>query len=666
LALIAFLVVLILALNWLRSPFLGGLVGVDHRFVNYIPMNSEPWEAYTSGLGSDDRLLSIGDTDLSLASDLQDGLRKFQFGERVSLNVRSDNGELNEYRITLQRWSSLDQFTLFVLPYLLGLTFLGSGMWVLRLRRRDAAGQAFAIFSTSVAIVLGAFFDLFTTQRLVGLWTLALGMTGGALFHMGLVFPEELENYGRNPLLRWLGYVPALILALLAILALPDAPVSSGHRIAWRYQVILVGLGGLFYLGWLISRRYTSKSPIARTQARTILWGSLISLGPIAVWFLVKILQPNTPFIPFVLIPLGVFPLVNTYALLRYRLLNTDYILSRTALYALLTIFAAVGYALLVGGLSLALGIPMATANPIVIGFLVVALALLLNPLRDRLQKAIDQVFFHGRSAYEDQLKAFSHALTQAVELPKIHRVLRRFIKAPLLPTQLHVFIHDSASDQYVAAADDTGRPTSDLRFPASSALAQSLMRRQSAFFLERSTTLPRALYDDWARMSLLGAQFFIPMPGQNHLVGWIALGPRKSGEPYTDKDLAYLEALGDQAALALERAQVVVDLEQRVHQMNVLTRVAQGVNVTSVYDDLLELLYAQTNQVIPTNDFFITLFDEPHKRQPTHSSWKRTKGSAKKKVYFWESGRDSHPLSSRLDAQSSPMTTPASAGSRL
>ncbi len=47
---------------------------------------------------------------------------------------------------------------------------------------------------------------------------------------------------------------------------------------------------------------------------------------------------------------------------------------------------------------------------------------------------------------------------------------------------------------------------------------------------------------------------------------------------------------------------------------MNILARVAQGVNVTVTFDDILELIFAQTEQVIPVDDFHITLFNEQNK----------------------------------------------------
>jgi signal transduction histidine kinase len=44
---------------------------------------------------------------------------------------------------------------------------------------------------------------------------------------------------------------------------------------------------------------------------------------------------------------------------------------------------------------------------------------------------------------------------------------------------------------------------------------------------------------------------------------------------------------------------------------MNALTRVSQGVNVTLKFDDVLELIFAQTAQIIPSSLFHITLFSK-------------------------------------------------------
>ena len=109
----------------------------------------------------------------------------------------------------------------------------------------------------------------------------------------------------------------------------------------------------------------------------------------------------------------------------------------------------------------------------------------------------------------------------------------------------------------------------------------------------------------------LLGCACSSRLPGTDRPVGWLALGPRLSGQPYAPRDLTFLENLADQASIAIQRVQTVANLERRVQEMNALTRVSQGVNITLTFDDVLELIYAQVAQIIPTSHFYITALQQ-------------------------------------------------------
>ena len=265
---------------------------------------------------------------------------------------------------------------------------------------------------------------------------------------------------------------------------------------------------------------------------------------------------------------------------------------------------AAAGYALLVAGLTLIFGNSIIVNNTYITGIIIFLLALALVPLRSFLQRSIDMLFSRSQAAYRLRLQAFGRELTRAMDLAAIINLLRSYVIENLNPVHLHVFTHDPLTDHYLAAADSTApgaKPTSDLRFSLNSALVSTLVSQHSSIYLGEAHTLPASLQPEQARIALLNSQLFVPLPGRQALAGWLAMGVRYSGEAYNTRDLEFLESLCDQAALAIERAQVVADLERRVHAMNVLTRVSQGINVTLAFDDILELIYAQTNRVVPT-----------------------------------------------------------------
>jgi signal transduction histidine kinase len=146
------------------------------------------------------------------------------------------------------------------------------------------------------------------------------------------------------------------------------------------------------------------------------------------------------------------------------------------------------------------------------------------------------------------------------------------------------------------------------------------LTARPGVLYLSPDTPLPQSLIRDRTRLAVLGSAIYLPLPagpragseagGRPQLAGWLALGPRLTGEPYSRQDLSFLEAIADQAAVAVERAQVVADLERRLTDLNVLSQVSQAVNFTIAFDDLLELIYAQAAKVLDASNFHIVLRD--------------------------------------------------------
>ncbi|MBW8010138.1 MAG: GAF domain-containing protein [Chloroflexi bacterium] len=615
-ALLVFMAVPFLAFSWLQKPFLGGLVNSSLVFRQVTPTTSGAWDTYGQGVKPGDQLIQIGGQEVDSPDDLYRALESFSTGEIVQITILSGTEELTSLDVTLNNLPNSDRYYYLYLPYLVGLVYLGAGMWVFYLRREDAAARAFTLCSASGAILLGGLFDYLTTQRFTMLWTIALGTAGASLFQLAFVFPNKNRATLRFPFLEWFPYLPALGIALYStqIISASNNPELLAQGL--RAEIIFLTLGLLTLLFGISFRRFSSPSPIEREQTRIMLGSIFLSFGPLAAWGIEKLFAPSNSSLPVLLIilPLAFFPIAAAYSLLRYRLLNTDRILQQTVLYSLLTAIGGSGYALLVSGVSLIFGSLVDINNPIFVGALVFVFALLLNPLRMRLQSLVDSLFFRGQRVYRAQLESFKTEISQAVDLSAIIAYLRQFVSERFQPVRMHIFVHDPLTRFYTAWPDTSGKKTTDIRFPANSGIVKTLIRRQSSVFIDESFTFPLALHEDKTRLSLLGAQLFIALPGQQQLAGWLALGPRKIDETYSNQDLSFLNDLSRLAALEIERAQVLADKDRRVHEMNVLTRVAQGVNVTQAFDDILELIFAQTNQVLPTRDFNLTLYNSRNK----------------------------------------------------
>lgn len=609
LSLALFLIAPLLYLRAMDTPFAGVFVTHTLAVDPARPMRPGEWGPQLP-LPAGSRAVAVDGEPVSDLFEFQRALQRRAVGEPLTLTLVGRAGDALTLETIRRDLPVMDRIGYFLVPYLIGLAYLLCGWYMYLIRRADRAGRAFSLFAAFAAAALAASFDLRTTGLLAPVWISAVFLTGAALINLALLFPTPLPAAERRPYLAWIGYAPAVAAALGAAPTLYNTERPEAFAAFATAAFIFTAAAGVFFLALTVYRRYRAVSTAAREQARLILFGALLGFTPPLAALGWLQFNPNLPLAAFYGLAAAIFPVFTAYAIVRYRSLQTDFIVSRGLLYILLTGMAVAAYALIVGGLSMILGQAVDPAGAPAVGLIVFLLAVALLPARERLQQVIDRYLFRGRLVEREVQQAFGQELTRLMDLGEILAALRRTVDAALTPNQMHLFVFDPAAGGYAAVPDDLGRPTSDVRFAQAGPLPTLLSRRSETLFLTDFDRLPAELRADAARLALLGAIIHVPIPGRRQAVGWLSLAGRRSGEPYTARDLSFLEALCNQAALAVERAQVVADLERRVREMNVLTRVAQGVSFTVAFDDILELISAQTNQVAPARDFRITLQD--------------------------------------------------------
>jgi signal transduction histidine kinase len=609
-AVVVFLAALFIANRWFQQPFLGAFYEHTMVFNGTGPSQPDPAWALVENVRVGDQLVAIDGVRVTSSSDVRDILRGRFPGEQVNVTVRLQNGDLRNHVLTLYAFPEASRTLYFIVPSILGAVFLAVSLWIFGLRRNEPAGRAFSLFTSSLAIVTGTYFNLITTHEFTYLWTLACVLTGGGLINLALVFPVEPRSVIRRPYLRWSGIVIGLLLALFAFPTLFnfEQPAEYIHR--WQYIYAFVFLSIVIYLGSNLYHVIYAQSPVVKTQTRTILLGTVAAFMPMGVWLGAGSLSPRN-FSPYLFLPVALFPLVIGYTILRFRFLRTDDLVRRGLMYILLTVVVMLGYALITVGAALIFRTRLPANNALLVGGFIFLLVMVLEPLRVRLQGMVDGIFFKGERAIAEQLEDFSHKLTTALDLNTIGAVLREQIASTLAPSRVHIYTYDTLNDFFFALPGADNRPTSDIRFTAASPLVGYFESERLPLYLDNTLELPDPLQAEQSRLALLGARLFIVFPGKQRPNGWLALGSRMSGQPYSPRDLRYLENICDQASIAIERVQTVAHLERRIQEMNALTRVSQGVNVTLTFDDVLELIYAQTSQIIPVSHLHITLYNK-------------------------------------------------------
>lgn len=625
-----YLVTPYLAWRWRSQPFIGAFIEPNLVFNGAGPQS---WALIAdeandpAGTNYPDRLLAVDGQPVQSLNELNTMLATHQPGDTVALTIEGadlasasplaslgpyiiENGDAHIVQVTLTSFATADFISYFIIPYLIGLAFLGIGLWVFYLRYRETTGHMFALFCVCMAVVTGTNFELYTTQVFAGIFTVAVPIGAASLIMLSWVFPEELGSAGHRPSLKWWVFAPAASIALAGLIAINGIGGPRWYAFAWLLGFIALALAALFFLASNVYRARLARSPVARAQSNIVLIGTLGFL-PAVGWVLLATFVSAIKFNAILFAPMILFPFMIAYSLLRYRLISTDYMLSRLVVYSALGALTTLGYFLLVYGLSALTNTALANTagSPLLIGVLVFALVAGFNPLRNWLQARVDTLFFRGSQKYRDQLLAFSHTLTESNDLPYIVGQIRHEIESTLRPAHLHVFLRDQTHKDYAAYAAD-GHPNTDLHFSADGALAQTLFNERNLLYLAPESSLPLPLQRDRARLGVLGSRLFVPLKSKSGLQGWLALGNQLSGQPFTRQDVEFLEALAEQSTLAIGRALAFDTLEKRVNELNVLSQVSQAVNFSISFDDLLELIYAQASRVLDLRHFTIILRD--------------------------------------------------------
>ncbi len=300
----------------------------------------------------------------------------------------------------------------------------------------EPAGRLLA----QIVIVIGLFSSVallycFPDGRLIPGWTRWLAVVWGSLIVLAIFFPNTPLS-----LPRW------HVFAQLAVILFWTG--SGVYAQTYRYRYISV--------------------PIQRQQAKWAFLGlTAATLGPFAYFIPFVILTSLTAtgasnfffqrigssFFAFSIVTqlvgatilnfgLILFPLSLAIAIMRYRLWDIDIIIRRTLIYGALTVILALIYfssVIVLEQVSRAFTGRLQSEFSTVISTL--AIAALFNPLRRRVQDAMDRRFYRRKYDAERVLAAFSATMRDQVELEALIRDLAAVARETMEPATVSVWL---------------------------------------------------------------------------------------------------------------------------------------------------------------------------------------------------------------------------------
>jgi signal transduction histidine kinase len=363
--------------------------------------------------------------------------------------------------------------------------------------------RVLAISMVLAGLLMTLALDYMCSYRFVRLCQMIEATTPAGLAYFALVFPTDPLPTRRRRVLVAAFAATAIVLGSLNgrwFYSDPDAARGVTQLIYLLLSVSMIAVLGR--LAWSLFR---SRSSEERMKAGVVFSGAMAAFLFPSIAIVVFFLREWTFSFTWITALLFFFPLSVLYALLRYDLLGVERFIRLTVGYTFATVSLVLLYALVLTGLDLF--VPAASlGGPASAFFLLIAIAVLFDPLRRRAQRWVDRVFF--RSTVD------------------VATVL------------------EGASADLAEIADQDGIV---------------------AYVSER---LCDALSLDWSALAIssaepVGAELRMPVSFRGEPLGAILCGPKRSGAPFSLAERELVRSMAAQTALALHNARSIQELRE-------------------------------------------------------------------------------------------------------
>ncbi len=466
-----------------------------------------------------------------------------------------------------------------IIPLITCLTYIALLVLTLPSAGRRRINQAFAIYLgvaatwsfTSFMLHLNVFpqHALFWNELLVG----ALVGTLSTYYYFIRTYTNKPPGFG-----TYLGYVFVLIITGLSL---------SGYIVKYSYVVdgilyhdlgislYFIGAVSITFIGavivHLIKRYRSSAEAIERNRTLYLITGwAILIIGAYTN------LVPPLARMPFDHIGSLLNAIIIAYAIGRYRLLDIKVVLRKGLAYSSLTILLAALYILLLFILQIFLRNWTDYSSVVLAAAFALLVVVLLNPLRNLLQKWIDRLFYGETYDYRQILLSFSGKISNVLDLNELaQNILEPIIKAMHVKQASLLFPEAESRDfntRFAQAAEE--ELAIRLRLVTDSPIVTWLTSEGRTLRRELIGTIPKlkGLWEsERSTLDTLEVELLCPIRSKGNLIGILALGKKESEAAYSEEEVDLLMTMANEAAIAVENARMLDSLRNQQLQVEQL-----------------------------------------------------------------------------------------------
>lgn len=486
-----------------------------------------------------------------------------------------------------------------LLWFSLEIVILAIGAFAFWMRPFDRTTRIFFIMGTTTLVAFIGGYNWWIIAGTLALnvpFVIAAVLIPAITLHFFITYPRVIPWLAQHPvgLLRTVYSIPvATTLLLVGCLTYlwstsnigdnestpieyPQHVIQVVYVLRWTVYAY-ISIAGLYYLATLAALFYgylKSQNAYERNQLKWIALAGLISTIPVG-YSLYLAEFDRTQFalggagVPMFLASVS-FMVAFVVGIIRYRLMLIEQIISRGMLFYVVSAGISIVYATVISLGSL-LGTQLNRApstNQAVSVFLVMLLAIsLLLWSRDRIQRFIDRRFFRQKYQLDKALKRMNRAVGRLGDQRSIADRMLTSCREVLQVKNAAIYLLNPDRTQFelLTGFQIENAPSS---VPCNSELLEALEGELA--FQRIATGLLKEVSPAQHLLRLLGFDFIYNLELDGEFAGFVALGQRVSGSPYSAEDLTFLNAMGQITSIALHSTKIHQDLRRLNEEMRI------------------------------------------------------------------------------------------------
>ncbi len=378
--------------------------------------------------------------------------------------------------------------------------------------------------------------------------------------HFTFYLPKKSPIIQKYRIIEYLIYIPLIFGILWEVehIKYTQFPCVMYYRRVMFYNHVIQVLIAFYFLLGLFNIFWTfhNGDALTRRQLKWVLWGLAVGFAPALILFIIPNLIRGFEIVPlhFTLIPSIIFLVSLTFSIIKYKLIDVDYVIRRSAVYGFTFAIFSVIYLIILFLANLFIKKLSGIFYEASFAVTFFSFGFFFLPLYRKIKNAVDKIFFKKLLSYEKVLAEYGRMIKDIVDMQKLLTISVEMIRKALPCEWAEIIFYDHEFNR---------------TFTVKSKNESIFIRHEKGdtyydLIKERNVSFPPG--ENLTELSLL-------ITSEGRVAGLLSVGEKTIKDVYTREDIEFLNSfinylsLSAKNILTFEKLKYRIKVEEHFHR---------------------------------------------------------------------------------------------------